>query len=158
MSILVVVCVSAALLFGPSPPAPPGYAAYMKERAALLESEQAEWCGGGLQTLSAVEVKADQVLRAARALDEANSGSLPPLPSVHFFDAKPRIEKSAVYPLLQAMPKGAALHVRMIRPQSLIGRGTTHSGGTVKPNCPVLRCSVLTYCICRQLLWFPFSN
>jgi adenosine deaminase CECR1 len=58
--------------------------------------------------LSAREQAADRVLQAARAADLEIS---PPLPSVHFFDAKERIESGRVYPIMRTLPKGAALHV-----------------------------------------------
>lgn len=59
--------------------------------------------------------QADAVLAAARVVDEnsRNDEGASPIPSVHFFEGKQWLEeKSTVFPLLKAMPKGAALHVR----------------------------------------------
>eukprot|EP00729_Bicosta_minor_P025257 gene25257-12003_t len=114
MSTLLLACIATALvLFGPSPPTPPQYADYMKERAAMLAAEEAEWLGGGAASLTAEELKADAVLGAARAADQSSrsSNGLAPIPAVHFFEAKKWFEDmSTVMPLLKAMPKGAALH------------------------------------------------
>lgn len=60
-------------------------------------------------------MQADAVLGAARAADQSSrsSNGLAPIPAVHFFEAKKWFEDmSTVMPLLKAMPKGAALHVR----------------------------------------------
>ena len=75
------VCVAASLFFGPSPPAPPQYAAYMKARAEMLHADQADWMGGGLDALSPLEVEADKVLRYACTRVHsatARSAHLPP--------------------------------------------------------------------------------
>lgn len=63
MSTLLLACIATALvLFGPSPPTPPQYADYMKERAAMLAAEEAEWLGGGAASLTAEELKVSKRL------------------------------------------------------------------------------------------------
>ncbi|CAL8242541.1 unnamed protein product [Merluccius merluccius] len=53
-------------------------------------------------------------------------------PAVHFFRAKPLIEKSAVFALLQKMPKGGALHIHS---STLVGVDWLVRNVTYRPNC-----------------------
>ncbi|XP_032329301.1 adenosine deaminase 2 isoform X1 [Camelus dromedarius] len=80
-------------------------------RDQLLTREKAMRVGG-LLVLEEEEQLADQRLRAlkeAEMLEAAQTGTFPP--SMHFFQAKRLVERSAVFRVLQKMPKGAALHV-----------------------------------------------
>lgn len=49
----------------------------------------------------------------ARAADNAaaTANGLKPLAATHFFEARSRLEQGQLFPLLQQLPKGAALHV-----------------------------------------------
>ena len=62
---------------------------------------------GSKIVLTEREQAADSLLRAARSVDLTDS---PPLPSVHFFDAKPRYDAGSVLPIIRAVrARSAAL-------------------------------------------------
>ena len=76
----------------------------------LLMRQEASRQTGGLLTLTAAEQKLDAYLHR---LKEQEISAAHFLPAVHFFKAKPLIQKSSVFKLLQKMPKGKeiALHI-----------------------------------------------
>ncbi|KAJ8791364.1 hypothetical protein J1605_004311 [Eschrichtius robustus] len=80
-------------------------------RNRLLMREKMMRIGGQL-VLKQEEELANQrlgALKEAEMQEALRTGSIPP--SMHFFQAKSLIEKSAVFNILKKMPKGAALHV-----------------------------------------------
>lgn len=71
----------------------------------LLLQEEASRQTGGRVTLNAAEQKLDSYLHQLK-LQEMSAPHFPP--AMHYFKAKPFIEKSSVFKLLQKMPKGEA--------------------------------------------------
>lgn len=69
----------------------------------LLMLQEASRQTGGQMTLTAPERKLDAYLHRLKEQEMSNT---PFPPAVHFFKAKPLIEKSPVFKLLQKMPKG----------------------------------------------------
>ncbi|XP_053674133.1 adenosine deaminase 2-like [Anopheles nili] len=79
-------------------------------RAAVVEAESNYGIGGKV-FLNSVEQRADKVLRTMK-MHELSASIHGQAPSgMHYFDAKPFIENSAVFKVLQQMPKGATLHL-----------------------------------------------
>jgi hypothetical protein len=96
---------------------------YDELRRAELAAEAQNLVGGAV-ALTAVERAADAVLRAAKAADLVAE---PPLPAVHFFEAKARLEAGGVFPLIRSLPKGGALHVHsdaMVGAEWLVANAT----------------------------------
>lgn len=84
-------------------------ASYMRDRAKLVDAETAM-----RQTarLSAKEAAVDahlQSLKSARVAAHMDDGA--PLPSLHIFHSRDAIEHTELFARLQAMPKGAMLHL-----------------------------------------------
>uniref|UniRef100_A0A8D0X6S9 Adenosine deaminase 2 n=1 Tax=Sus scrofa TaxID=9823 RepID=A0A8D0X6S9_PIG len=82
-----------------------------EERNRLLMREKMMQVGGQL-VLQEEEERANgrlQALKEAEMQEAKRTGIFPP--SLHFFQAKGLMEKSAVFNILKKMPKGAALHV-----------------------------------------------
>ena len=81
--------------------------AYLRERGALLERERRARTGGAL-TLDPLELSLNATLmqwkRAEIERGYAPYGTFPP--AEHFFRARPLIEASPIFKLLQKMPKG----------------------------------------------------
>lgn len=100
------------------------------ERAQLMRQEASRQTGGRT-TLTAAEQKLDAYLHR---LKEQEMASAPFPPAVHFFKAKPLIQQSSVFRVLQKMPKGAALHVHS---SSLVGVEWLVRNVTYRPNCYV---------------------
>lgn len=71
----------------------------------LLMRQEASRQTGGLLTLTAAERKLDAYLHRLKE-QEMSAAHFPP--ALHFFRAKPLIQKSSVFKLLQDMPKGDA--------------------------------------------------
>ncbi|CAH1786916.1 unnamed protein product [Owenia fusiformis] len=84
---------------------------YLKHREAILNKERMEITGGEI-ALSADESKVNQILMTfkIKEIEYGKQNNLFP-PAMHFFKAKPLIEKSDVFRIIKAMPKGAALHL-----------------------------------------------
>ena len=76
-------------------------------RAQMITREQSQAVGGSIK-LSPLEQKANAVITQAKQVEWDR---YPQLPSLHFFDAKPLIQKSPLFDMLVRMPKGGALHV-----------------------------------------------
>lgn len=104
--------------------------AYFKQRSLLVASEERGFVGGSAQ-LNGIERLADTVIRNAKA---AALLQTPSLASVHFFDAKRGIESNPLFALLQAMPKGAALHVHS---DSMVDLNWLIRNATYEPTCHV---------------------
>jgi hypothetical protein len=73
-------------------PSPAGET-YVERRRRELAAEASAQAGGDI-ALTPRERAADAILRASRAIDLATA---PPIPAVHFFEAKQRIEAGRVY-------------------------------------------------------------
>lgn len=69
----------------------------------LLMRQEASRQTGGRVTLTPAEQKLDAYLHQ---LKEQEMSAAPFPPAMHFFKAKPIIEKSSIFKLLQKMPKG----------------------------------------------------
>uniref|UniRef100_D3TQW4 Adenosine deaminase n=1 Tax=Glossina morsitans morsitans TaxID=37546 RepID=D3TQW4_GLOMM len=85
---------------------------YFKVREALIQTEDHLSTGGDLQ-LNSKEIEVDKIFMKYK-IEELEEGSRDPLKnaaSMHFFKAKPLIERSKVFRFLQQMPKGALLHL-----------------------------------------------
>lgn len=76
-------------------------------RAQMITRELSQAMGGSIK-LSPIEQKANAVITQAKQVEWDR---YPQLPSLHFFDAKPLIQKSPLFDMLVRMPKGGALHV-----------------------------------------------
>jgi len=86
---------------------------YDARRQQLIDAEENIAAGASLEkNFTAAEVVADRIIRSAKALalapEQPDGGQ--PIASQHFLDAKPRIDKAELFPMLQSMPKGAVLH------------------------------------------------
>jgi hypothetical protein len=81
-----------------------GSGQYADLRQQALAADGADMVGSKI-SLTEREQAADSLLRAARAVDLTDS---PPLPSVHFFDAKPRYDASSVLPIIRAVSASVA--------------------------------------------------
>ncbi|XP_061631071.1 adenosine deaminase 2-A-like isoform X2 [Phyllopteryx taeniolatus] len=99
-----------------------------KRREALIELEASQQTGGQM-VLTDLEKLLDVRLHQMKQ-DEMAKANFPP--AMHFFKAKPLIERSPIFHLLRKMPKGAALHVHdlaMGDPEWLV------KNATYRPNC-----------------------
>ncbi|XP_061677851.1 adenosine deaminase 2-A [Syngnathoides biaculeatus] len=99
-----------------------------KTREALIELEASQQTGGQM-VLTDLEKLLDVRLYRMKQ-DEMAKANFPP--AMHFFKAKPLIERSPIFNLLQKMPKGGALHVHdlaMGDPEWLV------KNATYRPNC-----------------------
>lgn len=72
------------------------------KRELLMREETFRQTGGGV-ALTAAEQKLDAHLRGLKEKETA-AAQFPP--AMHFFKAKPLIQKSPIFKLLQQMPKG----------------------------------------------------
>ncbi|XP_059181782.1 adenosine deaminase 2-A [Centropristis striata] len=97
----------------------------------LLMREEASRQTGGRLVLNAAEQKLDSYLHRLKQR-EMSAAQFPP--AMHFFRAKPLIQKSPIFKLLQEMPKGAALHIHT---SSLVGAEWLVKNVTYRPNCYV---------------------
>jgi hypothetical protein len=88
---------------GASPAWDVGAGTYAERRRAALAGEAADMVGSNIP-LTELEQAADSLLREARSVDLTAS---PPLPSVHFFDAKPRYDAGRVLPIVRAVRASA---------------------------------------------------
>ncbi|KAM9823940.1 adenosine deaminase 2-A [Neosynchiropus ocellatus] len=95
----------------------------------LLMRQEASRQTGGRMTLSEAEQKLDAYLHQLKEREMA--GPLFP-PALHFFKAKPLIQRSRIFQLLQKMPKGAALHIHS---SSLVSAEWLVKNATYRPNC-----------------------
>ncbi len=81
---------------------------YLTQRKLILEKEWSMWTGGNLK-LTPKEQAVNKILMEFKAQEFAaarqTNGVFPP--EIHFFHAKPLIEKSSVFKMIKSMPKGA---------------------------------------------------
>lgn len=99
-----------------------------REREALIELETSMQVGGQV-VLTDAEKRLDAVLLKMKQR-ELMKEEFPP--AMHFFKARPLIEASPIFTLLQKMPKGAALHVHDL---SMGGVDWLVKNVTYRPNC-----------------------
>nr|XP_014089991.1 adenosine deaminase 2 isoform X2 [Bactrocera oleae]XP_014089992.1 adenosine deaminase 2 isoform X2 [Bactrocera oleae]XP_036224242.1 adenosine deaminase 2 isoform X2 [Bactrocera oleae]XP_036224257.1 adenosine deaminase 2 isoform X2 [Bactrocera oleae] len=85
---------------------------YAQQREQMIEAEQLLLTGGHLQ-LDENELQAHQIFMHHKLMELTYGMEHPHehAPALHFFKAKPFIEQSNVFKFIQAMPKGAILHV-----------------------------------------------
>ncbi|KAG7225594.1 hypothetical protein INR49_005000 [Caranx melampygus] len=95
----------------------------------LLMRQEASRQTGGQVALTAAEQKLDGYLHWLK--EQEMSAALFP-PALHFFKAKPLIQKSSIFKLLQKMPKGAALHIHS---SSLVNVEWLVKNVTYRPHC-----------------------
>lgn len=84
---------------------------YLQERCKLLIKEQSEFFGRDLE-LNLEEIRANRILLEKKH-EELQHGYINEstfLPSIHFFQAKEKIDKSEVFSIIRKIPKGASLH------------------------------------------------
>ncbi|XP_020502220.1 adenosine deaminase 2-A [Labrus bergylta] len=98
------------------------------QRELLMRQETSRQTGGRV-TLTPAEQKLDAHLHR---LKEQEMSAAQFLPAIHFFKAKPLIEKSSIFKLLQEMPKGAALHIHS---STLVNVEWLVKNITYRPNC-----------------------
>ncbi|XP_053271109.1 adenosine deaminase 2-A [Pleuronectes platessa] len=95
----------------------------------LLMRQEASRQTGGRVALTAAEQKLGASLHRQKER-EMSAAQFPP--AIHFFKAKPLIQKSSIFKLLQKMPKGAALH---IHGSTLVGVDWLVRNVTYRPHC-----------------------
>ncbi|XP_060885242.1 adenosine deaminase 2-A [Labrus mixtus] len=98
------------------------------QRELLMRQETSRQTGGRV-TLTPAEQKLDAHLHR---LKEQEMSAAQFLPAIHFFKAKPLIEKSSIFKLLQEMPKGGALHIHS---STLVNVEWLVKNITYRPNC-----------------------
>ncbi|KAJ0012573.1 hypothetical protein NQD34_016907 [Periophthalmus magnuspinnatus] len=97
-------------------------------REQLLRDEASRQTGGKM-SLSIAEQKLNSHLHKLK-LQEMSATKFPP--AMHFFSAKPLIQNSPVYKLIQKMPKGAALHIHST---SMVSVEWLVKNVTYRPHC-----------------------
>ncbi|KAK2832502.1 hypothetical protein Q7C36_015964 [Tachysurus vachellii] len=100
------------------------------QRELLLQEEASRQIGGRV-ALSAAELRLDSLLHKLKE-QEMKASHFPP--AMHFFKAKPYIQKSPVFKLLQKMPKGAILHIHS---SALVSVDWLVLNVTYRPHCYV---------------------
>lgn len=100
------------------------------QRDELIRQETSRQIGGRV-VLTAAEQILDARLRGMKEW-EMSRPTFPP--AVHFFKAKPLIEASPIFSLLQQMPKGGALHIHS---STLVGVDWLVRNVTYRPHCYV---------------------
>ncbi|XP_035002833.2 adenosine deaminase 2-A isoform X2 [Hippoglossus stenolepis] len=95
----------------------------------LLMRQEASRQTGGRVALTAAEQKLGAYLHRQKE-QEMSAAQFPP--AIHFFKAKPLIQKSSIFKLLQKMPKGAALHIHS---STLVGVDWLVKNVTYRPHC-----------------------
>ncbi|XP_063073130.1 adenosine deaminase 2-A [Engraulis encrasicolus] len=99
-----------------------------RHREQLMRQEASMQTGGSV-VLNAAEQKLDAYLHKLKVQEMA----LDPFPpSVHFFKARPYIEKSPIFQLIKKMPKGAALH---LHGRALVSAEWLVKNATYRPDC-----------------------
>ncbi|KAG7270307.1 hypothetical protein CRUP_030207 [Coryphaenoides rupestris] len=98
------------------------------QRDTLIRQETSRQIGGRVM-LTAAEQRLDARLRGMKEW-EMSRPAFPP--AVHFFKAKPLIEASPIFSLLQKMPKGGALHIHS---STLVGVDWLVRNVTYRPHC-----------------------
>jgi adenosine deaminase CECR1 len=88
---------------------------YLQERATILSREESTFYGHNVN-LTAKEILVNKILLKEKTeeliVGYKNSSNF--LPSVHFFQAKDRIDKSPVFAIIKKMPKAMSLHTHLL--------------------------------------------
>ena len=86
--------------------------AYDDARNFIIKEEESMMLGGNL-LLNPKEQQVDQLLKNLKKKEFENGvrDNSNYAPGLHFFKAKPIIEKSEIFKIIQKMPKGAVLHM-----------------------------------------------
>ncbi|KAM9467350.1 adenosine deaminase 2-A isoform 2-T2 [Clarias gariepinus] len=95
----------------------------------LLLQEEAYRQIGGSEELNTAERRLDSLLLKLKE-QEMKDPHFPP--AMHFFKAKPYIQKSPVFKILQKMPKGAILHIHS---SALVSADWLVMNATYRPHC-----------------------
>ncbi|XP_034019375.1 adenosine deaminase 2-A [Thalassophryne amazonica] len=98
------------------------------QRDMLIQQEASRQTGGRV-VLTAAEQKLNTYLHWLKKR-EMSAAQFPP--AFHFFKAKPLIQRSSIFRLLQKMPKGAALHIHS---SSLVSVEWLVKNATYRPHC-----------------------
>ncbi|KAJ8269083.1 hypothetical protein COCON_G00116900 [Conger conger] len=114
-----------------------------RHRDSLIQQEASRQTGGTVLLTEAERRLSTHLHKLKR--QEVEGPQFPP--AMHFFKARPFIQRSPVFRLLQKMPKGAALHVHSF---SLVGVDWLVKNVTYRPLCYI--CFTLT-----QSVRFVFS-
>ncbi|XP_076862480.1 adenosine deaminase 2-A [Brachyhypopomus gauderio] len=101
-----------------------------RQRDQLLQQESSWQVGGGVE-LTAAEQRLDSLLHKLKE-QEMTAPHFPT--AMHFFKAKPYIQQSPVFKLLQKMPKGAVLHLHH---SAQVGADWLVLNVTYRPHCYV---------------------
>ncbi|XP_066523918.1 adenosine deaminase 2-A isoform X2 [Hoplias malabaricus] len=99
-----------------------------RQRELMLQQETSQQVGGRME-LSAAEERLDSFLHKLKE-QEMMAPQFPP--AMHFFKAKPLIQKSPVFKMLQKMPKGAVLHIHS---SALVNVDWLVMNVTYRPHC-----------------------
>ncbi|XP_028814233.1 adenosine deaminase 2-A isoform X2 [Denticeps clupeoides] len=99
-------------------------------RDYLIKEEMSRQMGGKVP-LTDAEMQLNAQLQKMKR-QEMGGSQFPP--AMHFFQAKPLIERSAVYSFIQRMPKGAALHVHDF---AMVDTAWLVKNVTYRPHCYV---------------------
>ncbi|KAL2093278.1 hypothetical protein ACEWY4_010590 [Coilia grayii] len=99
-------------------------------REYLIKKERSQQTGGRV-VLSEAELQFNVLLDKLK-LQEMETSDFPP--AMHFFKAKPLIDRSKLFSLLQKMPKGGALHVHDF---ALVDVSWLVKNVTYRPHCYV---------------------
>uniref|UniRef100_A0A0A1XIX3 Adenosine deaminase n=1 Tax=Zeugodacus cucurbitae TaxID=28588 RepID=A0A0A1XIX3_ZEUCU len=108
---------------------------YAQQREKMIEAEQLLLTGGHLQ-LDENELQVHQIFMRHKLMELTHGMKNPQehAPALHFFKAKPLIEQSNVFKFIQAMPKGAILHVHRTPAVSIdwLVKNLTYTPGLLK--------------------------
>ncbi|CAL1547030.1 unnamed protein product [Lymnaea stagnalis] len=85
---------------------------YMKQREKMIADEDAMRLGGRL-VLQPEEQAVNKILMAEKTkmMDDSRINRTPYIPSLSFYQVKPKVENTTLLKLIRQMPKGGALHV-----------------------------------------------
>lgn len=88
---------------------------FSQERYRIIKEEGKLYVGGSVK-LTPKEVVANQIILNLKKeeLEKAYRNESEFLPSQHFFQAKPEIEKSKVFAIIKELPKGSSLHTHLL--------------------------------------------
>ncbi|KAL5007348.1 hypothetical protein ScPMuIL_016154 [Solemya velum] len=89
-----------------------GNASYLEKRRQILAAEDEVRVGGDI-ILTFAEQKVNDILMQLKhdEIEASIYNNTPYLPHMHFFKAKQLMQKSKVFQIIRAMPKGGALHL-----------------------------------------------
>lgn len=88
---------------------------FLEERYRIIKAEKMLSLGGNIK-LNSKESKANQIILNVKKeeLEIAYQNESEFLPSQHFFQARPEIEKSKVFAIIEKIPKGCSLHIHLL--------------------------------------------